>query len=312
MFCSTIIPTIGRSTLARAVNSVLDQQVDQTFEIIVVNDSGSPLPDEVWQHDPRVRILATDRQERSVARNTGAAAAHGTYLHFLDDDDWLLPGGLQALVKVAVDHPEAVLLYGQTQFVDRMGQATMLLKHDLAGRRGFIVVMSGETIPLQSALVRKAAFDAVKGFQSWMAGPENHDLVRRILARGDLHEIDYVISCVERGESGSSTDVARIRPQSRKGREIVLNEPGVYARMLESAGGDSYWTGRVLYIYITSSLYNLGKLHFPRAFMRMIIAGRTGLHAFPHWFSAAFWAALFRPFRSQAYARAQAAAQGNQ
>ena len=183
----------------------------------------------------------------------------------------------------------------------------MLLKHHLSGSRGFIVVMSGETIPLQSALVRSTAFDSVKGFLPWMAGPENHDLLRRILFRGDLQETDRTISCVERGETGSSTELAGIRPQSRKGREIVLNETGVYERLLTSAGRDSFWTGRVVYIYMTSSLYNLKRGHVLRALQRLTYAGRAGLRAFPHWFRTAFWAALFRPFRSPAFTRAQAA-----
>jgi len=45
MFCSTIIPTIGRATLARAVQSVLEQDFTAAdYEVIIVNDSGKPLP----------------------------------------------------------------------------------------------------------------------------------------------------------------------------------------------------------------------------------------------------------------------------
>src|SRR6185503_20285902 len=96
MFCSTVIATIGRPTLKGAVTSLLEQAftVDD-FEIIVVNDSGRPLPDEAWQASPKVKIIETNRRERSVARNTGAALATGRYLHFLDDDDWLFPNALQ-------------------------------------------------------------------------------------------------------------------------------------------------------------------------------------------------------------------------
>ena len=45
MFCSTIIPTIGRPSLSRAVCSVLDQEFSHDdFEVIVVSDSRKPLP----------------------------------------------------------------------------------------------------------------------------------------------------------------------------------------------------------------------------------------------------------------------------
>ena len=77
-FCSTIIPTIGRSTLSRAVYSVLDQDFsDAAIEVIVVNDSRNQLPEEDWQQCDRVRIIHTNRRERSIARNTGAAVAVG-------------------------------------------------------------------------------------------------------------------------------------------------------------------------------------------------------------------------------------------
>lgn len=79
VFSSTVIPTVGRSTLRRAVCSVLDQAFTVAdFEVIVVNDSGRPLPDDNWQHSERVQLINTNRRERSVARNTGAALAKDT------------------------------------------------------------------------------------------------------------------------------------------------------------------------------------------------------------------------------------------
>src|SRR3970040_2395364 len=102
MFCSAIIPTVGRSTLTRAVESVLTQSLPASaFEAIVVNDSGVPLPEADWQKSGRVQVVTTNRRERSVARNTGAAAANGRYLHFLDDDDWLFPNAYRYLFELS-------------------------------------------------------------------------------------------------------------------------------------------------------------------------------------------------------------------
>ena len=102
MFCSTVIPTIGRPTLARSVDSVLGQSFTaNNFEVILINDSGQPLPPAGWQRSERVRIINTNRHNRSVARNTGAAIARGRYLHFLDDDDWMLPDAFESLWELA-------------------------------------------------------------------------------------------------------------------------------------------------------------------------------------------------------------------
>ena len=102
MFISTIIPTIGRPTLSRAIASVLDQEFQHDeCEVIVVNDSGKELPAADWQERDNIRIISTNRRNRSIARNTGAAVARGQYFHFLDDDDWMLPGAFQAFWETA-------------------------------------------------------------------------------------------------------------------------------------------------------------------------------------------------------------------
>ena len=69
---STILPSVGRATLSQAVQSVLDQQSSSAeFKIIVVNDSGQPLPKMSWMEAPNLQIINTNHRERSVARNMG-------------------------------------------------------------------------------------------------------------------------------------------------------------------------------------------------------------------------------------------------
>src|SRR5690606_40710121 len=66
MFCSIIIPTIGRASLERAVQSALEQDFTAApYEVIVVNDSGEALPAAGWQDSPLVRVVGTNRRERS-------------------------------------------------------------------------------------------------------------------------------------------------------------------------------------------------------------------------------------------------------
>ena len=88
MFCSTIIPTIGRPSLSRTVESVLNQAFSEdSFEVIVVNDSGEKLDSHDWEHSERVQIIQTSRRERrsrarwlAYRKRTNRHATYGMYL----------------------------------------------------------------------------------------------------------------------------------------------------------------------------------------------------------------------------------------
>ena len=158
MFCTTIIPTVNRPTLAQAVNSILDQDFSrEDFEVIVVNDSGSPLEETGWMKSERVRVINTDHLERCVARNTAAAMARGKYLHFLDDDDWMLPGAFEALWKLAEQDKKATWLYGGYNLVNDQGDLLEECRPDEQGNC-FVRFVAGEWLPLQAAIIASSAF----------------------------------------------------------------------------------------------------------------------------------------------------------
>jgi len=299
MFCSTVIPTVGRPTLARAVESVLHQTIQaDDFEIIVVNDSGQPLPSEGWQQAERVRVIDTNRRERSVARNSGAAIARGRYLHFLDDDDWLFPDALHNLWTLA-GASDAAWLYGSSQLVDRDERPIIQLQHGLEGNC-FVQVMAGEWIPLQSSLIEAGAFFRLGGFNPLIAGPEDIDLLRRIALQGDIAETQQLVAYIVMGETGSTTDYDRHPQISRWARESILDSPGVFTRMRTSANS-SYWWGRISRAYLTSVIWNLRHKRVLSAASRMVYALAGLALAGSHLLSSSFWRAVAKPYASSTF-----------
>ena len=98
MLCSTIIPTVNRHTLERSVKSALEQDLKpELHEILVFNNSDGPLPETDWLSSPRVKVIDSHSSLIPVS-NLGARMATGKYINFLHDDDYLLPGALNALV----------------------------------------------------------------------------------------------------------------------------------------------------------------------------------------------------------------------
>lgn len=296
MLCSTIIPTIGRPTLSRAVESVLKQSLsDESFEILVINDSGKPLPAADWQRSDRVQVITTNRRERSVARNTGAAAARGKYLHFLDDDDWLVPGAYEALHQLS-QISNAKWLYGMTQLLDRQGRPTIQLRHGLKGNC-FVQAMAGEWIPLQASLIERKTFLEIGGFNPLLAGPEDIDLLRRILRTEDVCETPNLVAYVVMGAEGSTTDYLRHPQASRWAREILLDSSNVHDRMRSSAV-NSFWRGRMLRIYLTSAVWNLGHRRSFGAASRLWTSMITILTAGTAVLTKDFWGAVSTPYAS--------------
>ena len=302
MFCSTIIPTIGRPSLNRAVESVLSQGFvnEDCFEVIVVNDSGKELPDAEWQRSERVTIIETFRRERSIARNVGASVSRGKYLHFLDDDDWMAPNALLSFWNLAGVR-SAGWLYGTSQLVDRQHTPLIQLKHGLSGNV-FLPTMAGEWIPLQASLIRSDVFFEVGGFNPLLVGPEDIDLLRRVALHDNIAETPALVAYVVMGKMGSTTDYNTHPLASRWAREKILDAPDAFYRLQDKATIGN-WRGRFSRIYLTSTIWNLRNKRMLMAISRAFCSIRTLLTARSSLLSISFWDALTRPYRSETFAR---------
>ena len=93
-FFSIIVPVYKvEPYLEKCVRSVLNQTFTD-FELILVDD-GSPdrspaICDELAKSDARIRVIHKNNGGASTARNAALAVAKGTYISFLDADDFWL------------------------------------------------------------------------------------------------------------------------------------------------------------------------------------------------------------------------------
>ena len=324
MFCSTIIATIGRASLSRAVHSVLSQTLPPgvAAEVIVVNDSGRPLPPAEWQSAPNVRVLATDRQERSVARNAGAAAARGQYLHFLDDDDWLLPGAL-AHFYAAAQNGAPGFIYGRTRMLDRDERLLFELSYErtelvtpalkpLVAFDGVmdgncaLPLMAGEFIALLGCCFRKDVFAATGGFHPEVSCGEDMDLCRHAAIYAEAVCLPVAVAEAGWGAAGSTTVRTTGAQQMFLARERIFAKPETYPRLLASAraGRSSHWHGRLLRLYLSSLAWNVKRRRWGPALHRLVralaAAGQTGAG----WLQRPFWLGLRYPYLNGPYLRA--------
>ena len=91
--------------LERCIQSVL-MQTYHNLEIILVDDGSPDLCGEICedfaQKDSRVRVYHKQNGGLSDARNYGVEQAHGTYITFIDADDYVAPDYVEYLVGLLV------------------------------------------------------------------------------------------------------------------------------------------------------------------------------------------------------------------
>lgn len=99
---TVVVPVFERAeTVEAAVRSALDQDA-LCSEVVVVDDGSRDGTIGVLRGicDERLSVLARPHEGRCASRNAGAREGLGQWLVFLDSDDVLLPGALQAFESV--------------------------------------------------------------------------------------------------------------------------------------------------------------------------------------------------------------------
>lgn len=104
---SIIVPVYKvEQYLDRCIKSILDQTF-KDFELILVDD-GSPdrcpqMCDEWAEKDERIKVIHKENGGLSSARNRGLEIYKGSYVFFVDSDDWIEKEALNVLYQIAVN-----------------------------------------------------------------------------------------------------------------------------------------------------------------------------------------------------------------
>ena len=90
---SFIVPVYNSAnTIENTLQSILDQQTNLNYEIIVVNDGSTDNIDEVlekYNKEPKISYYKKDNSGVAATRNFGAEKAKGDYIIFVDSDDYI-------------------------------------------------------------------------------------------------------------------------------------------------------------------------------------------------------------------------------
>jgi glycosyltransferase involved in cell wall biosynthesis len=214
---SLIIPTFNH---ARFVGAAIDSALAQTvsaFEVIVVDDgSTDETPTVLARYAARVRVLRQENRGLSAARNAGLAAAHGTFVSFLDADDVMAPTKLAAQLEVLErSHAigwtycdvlmETVATGATARASERFGYASRALDGWL-----FPELIHGNFIPAIAPLVRRTALEAAGGFDERLTALEDWDMWLRLSLIAEARYTPAVLVTYRIRPDGMSEDRARM------------------------------------------------------------------------------------------------------
>ncbi len=127
MKLSIIVPVYNTETwLPKCLDSMIAPGTGDSCEILCVNDgstdgSAAVLEEYRARFPGLMRVVTTPNGGLGHARNEGLEAAEGTYVLFVDSDDWLSPGAVPEMLAVLEKNPGVDAVFFDLVHVDEAG-----------------------------------------------------------------------------------------------------------------------------------------------------------------------------------------------
>jgi len=108
---SIIIPLYNTERyIDECLSSIIDSDIAECeYEIIVIDDGSTDYSPTIVKSycvkHPNIFLFRQDNQGVSIARMNGISLAKGSYIWFIDSDDYLEPNALKKMLHIITEHP---------------------------------------------------------------------------------------------------------------------------------------------------------------------------------------------------------------
>ncbi len=185
---SVIVPTVGRDTLERTLDSIFECRYPNIEVIVSFNNCSTERVEEIKNKYSRVKIISTpDKLFPYEAKNRGIEIATGVYITILDDDDTALPEKFFDLSKHLEDHPDTFAVFGQYNVRDCY---TNKIKNTGCGGKDnpcFDTLIENNYIASGSIMFRNT--EEIYFRETPHGWGEDYDMSLRLMAK---YKIDYI------------------------------------------------------------------------------------------------------------------------
>jgi glycosyltransferase involved in cell wall biosynthesis len=230
--------------LGEAIESALSQ-TDVRCEIVVVDDGSTDDTGLVAGRYPGARYVAQTNQGLSAARNTGVRVSRGAFLIFLDADDRLLPGAVQAGLACLADHPEAALAYGHHRFIAEDGSSLNEYPPESLAPNPYLAMLKRNFIAMHGTVIYpRATLETFGLFNPSLASCEDYDLYLRVSRHRQIARHTEVVAEYRFHGGNMSHNAARMLATAL----TVLSSQSEYIRgrpahLRACATGVRFWRG---------------------------------------------------------------------
>lgn len=193
--CDVVIPARNAERyIAAAIESLLAQRVPAS-NIIIVNDrSTDGTSAAAGAFGDHVRVVEGTGRGPASARNLGVRHSSSELIAFLDADDVCHPDRLGLQMETLVGHPDATMVFCDAEYTDASGQLTgAVFTCPEFVREAFLgqLFERNRVLTTSAAVVRRASFDAVGGFDERLSHAEDYDLWLRLARVGPIEHVAH-------------------------------------------------------------------------------------------------------------------------
>lgn len=184
---SVLIPTYNRAELLeRAIKSVLAQTY-HNYEIIVIDDGSTDNTQQViHRYRHKLRYFSQLHRGVSAARNLGLEKSTGTWVAFLDSDDYWLPTKLERQMQFLRQQPHLMIAQTEEQWIRHGVPVNPMKKHQKYGGWIFEKCLPLCIISPSAVIVHQKIFNDVGVFDESFPVCEDYDLWLRVALKYEI------------------------------------------------------------------------------------------------------------------------------
>ncbi len=189
--------------------------------------------------DKRIKIIwRSENGHIARATNSALTLAEGPFVAFLDHDDLIPPHALYWVAEEIVAHPDADILYSDSDHIDEDGWRTgPHFKTDFSPER-----LLGQNTISHLGVYRRALVERLGAMRVGFEGSQDYDLALRTAAASEASRIRHIPAILYHwrqtadGSSFSSAELDRCIAAARRAVEEHLSAAGVAADVVPAFG----------------------------------------------------------------------------